>query len=154
MSHGRNAAVLPPDQVGAIIASSGNEQFVRDLGADEFVDYTQQPFEAVVKDMDVVFDTVGGDTSTQAFQTLKKSGFLVAAPEPPSEEKARELGVQAAWVFCKPNAQQLAKINGLIEEGKLNIHIDTVLPLTEVKKAHQLSQSRRTRGKIVLQIGT
>jgi len=141
---------------GAIVigtASGKNEQFVRDLGADEFVNYTQQPFEEVVKDVDVVFDTIGGDTLERAFQTLKKGGFLVSAVENPSEEKARKLGVEAAQVFCKPSAQQLAEINGLIDEGKLNIHIETVLPLAEVKKAHQLSQSGRTRGKIVLQVG-
>ena len=135
-------------------ASGKNEQFVRDLGADEFVDYTRQPFEAVVKDVDVVFDTVGGDTQERAFQTLKKGGFLVTSAQTPSEEKAKEFGVEAAFVFCKPNAEQLAEINRLIEEGKLKIHIETVLPLAEVKKAHQLSQSGRTRGKIVLQIGT
>jgi NADPH:quinone reductase-like Zn-dependent oxidoreductase len=135
-------------------ASGKNEQFVRDLGADEFVDYTQQPFEEVVKDVDVVFDTIGGDTQERAFQTLKKGGFLVTSAQTPSEEKAKEFGVEAAFVFCKPNAQQLAEINRLIEEGKLKIHIETVLPLAEVKKAHQLSQSGRTRGKIVLQIGT
>ncbi len=135
-------------------ASSKNEQYVRDLGADEFVDYTQQSFEAVVKDVDVVFDTVGGDTQERAFQTLKKGGFLVTSAQAPSEEKAKEFGVEAAFVFCKPNAQQLAEINRLIEKGKLKIHIETVLPLAEVKKAHQLSQSGRTRGKIVLQIGT
>ena len=142
---------------GAIIigtASGKNEQFVRDLGADEFVDYTRQPFEEVVKDVDVVFDTVGGDTLERAFQTLKKGGFLVTSVQTPSEEKARELGVEAARVFCKPNAGQLAEINQLVEEGKLKIHIEAVLPLTEVKKAHQLSQSGRTCGKIVLQIGT
>jgi len=135
-------------------ASGKNEQYVRDLGADEFVDYTQQSFEAVVKDVDVVFDTVGGDTQERAFQTLKKGGFLVTSAQTPSEEKAKEFGVEAAFVFCKPNAGQLAEINRLIEEGKLKIHIETVLPLAEVKKAHQLSQSGRTRGKIVLQIGT
>ena len=135
-------------------ASGKNEQFVRDLGADEFVDYTRQPFEAVVKDVDVVFDTVGDDTQERAFQTLKKGGFLVTSAQTPSEEKAKEFGVEAAFVFCKPNAQQLAEINRLIEEGKLKIYIETVLPLAEVKKAHQLSQSGRTRGKIVLQIGT
>ena len=133
-------------------ASGKNEQFVRDLGADEFVDYTRQPFEAVVKDVDVVFDTVGGDTLEQAFQTLKKGGFLVSSAQTPSEEKARELGVKADWVFCKPSAQQLAEINRLIEEGKLKTHVETVLPLTDARKAHQLSQSRRTRGKIVLQV--
>ncbi|PSB28937.1 NADP-dependent oxidoreductase [Chlorogloea sp. CCALA 695] len=135
-------------------ASGKNEQYVRDLGADEFVDYTRQPFEAVVKDVDVVFDTIGGDTQERAFQTLKKGGFLVTSAQTPSEEKAKEFGVEAAFVFCKPNAGQLAEINRLIEEGKLKIHIETVLPLAEVKKAHQLSQSGRTRGKIVLQIGT
>ena len=75
---------------GAIMngtASGKNEQFVRELGADEFVDYTQQPFAEVVKDVDVVFDTIGSDTLERAFQTLKKGGFLVSAVETPSEEK-------------------------------------------------------------------
>ena len=140
---------------GAIVigtASGKNEQYVRDLGADEFVDYTRQPFEEVVKDVDVVFDTVGGDTQERAFQTLKKGGFLVTSAQTPSEEKAKEFGVQAAFVFCQSSAKQLAEINGLIEEGKLKTHIETVLPLTEVRKAHQLSQSGRARGKIVLQV--
>ena len=135
-------------------ASGRNEKYVRDLGADEFVDYTQQPFEEVVKDVDVVFDTIGGDTLERSFQTLKKGGFLVSSAGTPSEEKARESGLEAAFVFCKSNAQQLGEINRLIDDDKLRIHIETVLPLTEVKKAHQLSQSGRTRGKIVLQIGT
>lgn len=134
-------------------ASGKNEKFVRDLGADEFVDYTRQPFEEVVKDVDVVFDTIGSDTQERAFQTLKKGGFLVTSAQTPSAEKAKEFGVEAAFVFCKPNAGQLAEINRLIEEGKLKIHIETILPLTEVKKAHQLSVMGRTRGKIVLQVG-
>lgn len=136
-------------------ASGRNEQFVRDLGADEFVDYTRQPFEEVVKDMDVVFDTIGGDTLEQAFKTLKKGSFLVSAVETPSEEKAKEFDIKVAQLlFFQPSAQQLTEINRLIEAGKLKIHVETVLPLPEVKKAHQLSQSRRTHGKIVLQIGT
>ena len=135
-------------------ASGKNEQFVRDLGADELFDYTRQPFEEVVKDVDVVFDTVGSDTQERAFQTLKKGGFLVTLAGTPSKEKAKEFGVKVAKVFCKPSAQQLAEIKRLIEQGKLKIHIETVLPLTEVKKAHQLSQSGRTRDKIILQVGT
>jgi len=133
----------------------GRSVVIRDLGADEFVDYTRQPFEEVVKDMDVVFDTIGGDTLEQAFKTLKKGGFLVSAVETPSEEKAKEFDIKVAQLlFFQPSAQQLTEINRLIEAGKLKIHVETVLPLPEVKKAHQLSQSRRTRGKIVLQIGT
>ncbi|MEH2406046.1 NADP-dependent oxidoreductase [Nostoc sp.] len=135
-------------------ASGRNEDFVRNLGADEFVDYTKQNFEAVVKDVDVVFDAVGGDTFEKAFKTLKKGGFLVTSVAFPSEEKAQELGVKAARVHCKPNADQLAAISALVDEGRLKAHVATVLPLVEVKKAFQLSESGRTRGKIVLQIGT
>jgi len=135
-------------------ASGRNEEFVRDLGADEFVDYTKQHFEEVARDVDVVFDAVGGDTFERAFQTLKKGGFLVTSVEFPSEEKAQECGVKAARVYCKPNAEQLAAISALVDEGRLRAHVATVLPLVEVKKAFQLSESGHTRGKIVLQIGT
>lgn len=72
----------------------------------------------------------------------------------PSEAKAREFGIKVDRVYCKPNAAQLAAIGKLVDEGKLKAHVSTVLPLAEVKKAHQLSESGRTRGKIVLQIGT
>jgi NADPH:quinone reductase-like Zn-dependent oxidoreductase len=136
------------------MASGRNEAFVRDLGADEFVDYTKQNFEEVVKDVDVVFDTVGGDTFEKAFQTLKPGGFLVTAVQFPSVEKAQEFGVNAARVYCKPNVEQLAAIGKLVDEGKLKAHVSTILPLAEVKKAHQLSESGRTSGKIVLQIRT
>ncbi|MEH2332752.1 NADP-dependent oxidoreductase [Nostoc sp.] len=135
-------------------ASGRNEDFVRNLGADEFVDYTKQNFEAVVKDVDVVFDAVGGDTFEKTFKTLKKGGFLVTSVAFPSEEKAQEFGVKAARVHCKPNVDQLAAISALVDEGRLKAHVATVLPLVEVKKAFQLSESGRTRGKIVLQIGT
>jgi NADPH:quinone reductase and related Zn-dependent oxidoreductases len=134
------------------LASGGNKEFVRDLGADEFVDYTKQKFEEVVKDVDVVFDAVGGDTFERAFQTLKKGGFLVTSVEFPSAEKAQEFAVKRARVYCKPNAKQLAEITRLIDEGKLKAHISTILPLAEVKKAHRLSESGHTRGKIVLQV--
>ncbi|MEH1849291.1 MAG: NADP-dependent oxidoreductase [Nostoc sp.] len=134
------------------MASGRNEDFVRGLGVDEFVDYTKQNFEDVVKDVDVVFDTVGGDTFERAFQTLKKGGFLVTSVEFPSEEKAREFSIKTARVFCKPNAEELTAISKLVDEGRLKAHVSTVLPLAEVKKALQLSEGGRTRGKIVLQV--
>src|SRR6267143_3038758 len=135
------------------LASGRNEEFVRDLGAHDFVDYTKQNFEEVVKNVDVVLDAVGGETFGRSFGTLKKGGFLVTTVEFPSEVKAQEFGVKAARVFCKPNAKELAQITRLVDEGKLKAHVSTVLSLAEVKKAHQLSESGRTRGKIVLQIG-
>jgi len=136
------------------LASGHNEAFVKELGADEFVDYTKQNFAEVVKDVDVVFDTVGGDTFERALYTLKKGGFLVTVVAFPAEDTGRELGVQAARAFCKPNAQELAEISALVEAGKLKAHVSTVLPLEEVNKALQLSETGRTRGKIVLQVIT
>ena len=141
---------------GALViatASGKNEDFVRSLGADEFVDYTREKFEAVVKGVDVVYDTVGGDTLERSFQTLKRGGFLVTTVAPPSEEKAEKFDVRIAMVGVEPSAKQLGEINQLIAAGKLKTHVATVLPLAEVRKAHQLSESGRTRGKIILRPG-
>ena len=134
-------------------ASGKNEDFVRSLGADEFVDYTREKFEEMVKEVDVVYDTVGGDTLERSFQTLKRGGFLVTTVAPPSEEKAEKFDVRIAMVGVEPSAKQLGEINQLIAAGKLKTHVATVLPLAEVRKAHQLSESGRTRGKIILRPG-
>jgi NADPH:quinone reductase-like Zn-dependent oxidoreductase len=131
-------------------ASGKNQEFVTHLGADEFIDYTQGKFEELVKAVDVVFDTVGGDTLERAFQTLKKDGFLVSTVQPPSEEKAKEFGVNIAMVAAQPNVKQLAETNHLIDAGQLKTQVANVLPLAEFKKALQLSESGRTRGKIIL----
>jgi len=134
-------------------ASGENEEFVRSLGVDEFIDYTERKFEEIVKDVEVVFDTVGSDTLERSFQTLKKGGFLVTTVEPPSDEKAKQFGISAAMINVLPSAKQLAEVNRLIDAGKLKTHVGTVLPLAEVKKAHRLSESGHARGKIILQVG-
>lgn len=133
------------------MASTRNEEFVRSLGPDEFIDYTRHSFEKVARDMDVVFDTVGGETFQRAFQTLKKGGFLVTAVAFPKDE-AQQFGVGVARVQCKPNREELAAIRDLIDAGKVRAHVSHVLPLSEVREALALSESGRTRGKIVLQI--
>lgn len=133
------------------MASGHNEEFVRGLGADEFIDYTKQEFEQVARDMDVVFDTVGGDTFQRAFATLRKGGFLVTSVAFPADE-AQRYGVGVERVLCKPNAGQLASIRELVEAGKLRAHVATILPLASIKDAFDLSEAGRTRGKIVMQI--
>jgi len=131
-------------------ASGKNEEFVRSLGADEFVDYTRVKFQERVREVDVVFDTVGGETLDGSFQTLRRGGYLVSIAMPPSNEKAENYGVHASMIGVQPSSKQLREINQLIAEGKLKTHVATVLPLSEVRKAHQLSESGRTRGKIIL----
>src|SRR5208337_5208749 len=131
-------------------ASGKNEEFVRSLGADEFVDYTREKFEERVREVDVVYDTVGGDTLERSFETLRRGGCLVTTVMPPSIEKAESYGIRASMIGVQPSGQQLREINRLIAAGKLKTHIATVLPLSEIRKAHQLSESGRTRGKIIL----
>ncbi len=133
------------------MASGRNEVFVRGLGADAFIDYTAGAFEAQVPDMDVVFDTVGGDTYKRAFTTLKPGGFLVTGVAFPTEDDGRQ-GIRVARVSCKPDAEQLAAIGTLVKEGRLKPQIATVLSLAEVREALALSEAGRTRGKIVLRI--
>lgn len=133
-------------------ASGKNEEFVKDLGADEIIDYTQTKFETVARDVDVVFDTIGGDTQERSFQVLKKGGFLVSTVSPPSQDSAEKFGIKAEMISVQPNAEQLAEITKLVETGKVKTHVETVLPLSEVKKAHELSESGHTRGKIVLSV--
>ena len=138
---------------GAYVIGTGsgrNEEFVRSLGTDQFIDYKKTKFEDKVSGVDVVFDTVGGDTQERAFQTVKRGGFLVSTVSPPSPEKAKEFGVTPAMVLVKPNADQLAEINRLIESGKLKMRVATILPLAEAKKAHQLSATGHADGKIIL----
>jgi NADPH:quinone reductase-like Zn-dependent oxidoreductase len=134
-------------------ASGKNEEFVRSLGADEFLDYTRVKFEEKVHEADVVFDTVGGDTLERSFQTLRRGGYLITIVMPPSNEKAESYGVRASMIGVQPSGKQLREINQLIAAGKLRTHVVTVLPLSEVKKAHQFSESGRTRGKIILHPG-
>jgi NADPH:quinone reductase-like Zn-dependent oxidoreductase len=132
------------------IGSGRNEEFVRKLGADQFIDYKKVKFEDKVSGVDVVFDTVGGETQERAFQTLKRGGVLVSTVSPPSAAKAEEFGVTVAMVQMMPNPDQLAEINRLVENGKLKVRVATVLPLEEVKKAHQLSANGHADGKIIL----
>ena len=132
------------------LASGKNEEFVRKLGADEFIDYRKAKFENEVGDLEVVFDTVGGETGARAFQTLKRGGFLVSTVNPPSAEKAREFGVTVAMVQMMPKPEQLAEINQLLESGKLKVRVATVLPLSDFKEALRLSASGHADGKIIL----
>ena len=133
------------------MASAQNEDYVRSLGADEFIDYRLQPFETVARGMDVVFDTVGGDTFQRAFSTLRTGGFLVTAVAFPKDE-GTAFGVGVGRVVCKPNDDQLAAIRDYVDASKLVAHVGAVFTLDDVRGALDLSESGHTRGKIVLRI--
>ena len=133
-------------------ASERNHAFLRELGADEVIDYTKTNFEEVVRDVDVVLDTMAGQTRDRSWKVLKKDGILVSILGQPSPEDAAQHGVRAAGVFVEPNQAQLGEIAKLVDSGKLRPIIETVLPLAQAARAHEMNQTLHTRGKIVLQV--
>lgn len=133
------------------VASGRNEKFVRDLGADHFIDYTRQAFEDIATDMDVVLDTMGGEVYHRALRTLKKGGKMITVVAFPQDE-AERYGVSAKRSFTVPNAQSLSEIARLVEAGKVTPHVDRVLAFAEVRDALAISEAGRTRGKIVLTV--
>jgi NADPH:quinone reductase-like Zn-dependent oxidoreductase len=133
-------------------ASERNHAFLRELGADEVIDYTKTNFEEVVRDVDVVLDTLAGQTRDRSWNVLKKDGILVSILGQPSPDDAAQRGVRAAGVFVEPNQAQLGEIAKLVDSGKLRPIIETVLPLAQAARAHEMNQTLHTRGKIVLQV--
>ncbi len=133
-------------------ASAKNHEMLYKLGADELIDYTTQRFEDVTRNIDVVLDTIGGDTQERSWQVLKKGGILVSFVQSPSENKAKEHGVRGIRLGARPNGQELVEIAKIVDAGKLAPVIDRILPLSEARRAHELSQSGHTRGKIVLRV--
>lgn len=126
--------------------------YLRELGVDEAIDYTAQRFEEVLRDVDVVLDTLAGDVQERSWKVLKEGGIMVSTLGEPSREKARQYGARGAGMMVKPNAGQLREIAGLIDEGRIKPHVETFPPLSEVRKAHELSQGGHVRGKIALEI--
>jgi NADPH:quinone reductase-like Zn-dependent oxidoreductase len=133
-------------------ASACNHDFLRQLGADELIDYTTTRFEDVVHDVDMVLDTLAGEVQKRSWPTLKPGGVLVSILGAPSADDAQQHGVRGASVFVQPNAQQLAEIARLIDSRQLKPIVETVLPLAEARRAQDLSQSGHVRGKIVLRV--
>lgn len=133
-------------------ASGAHVEQVRQLGADEVIDYRKTKFEEVTRDVDVVLDTIGGETQERSWQVLKRGGVLVSLVQPPSAEKAAARGARGFFVRQKPNGDQLATIADLVVKGTVKVNVETVLPLAEARKAQDLSKTGHSGGKIVLKV--
>lgn len=133
--------------------SEKNRALVKSLGADEVIDYRAQKFEEVVRDVDVVLDTIGGQVQDASWSVLKPGGILVSIISTPPPEKAKSLGVRSAFLFIQPSASILVQLAALIEDGKLRPVIGAEFALSDIAKAHALSQSGHAVGKIALYVG-
>jgi NADPH:quinone reductase-like Zn-dependent oxidoreductase len=133
-------------------ASGVNIGLVKQLGADQCIDYTRAAFEDAIEPVDVVFDTMGGDTQERSWQLLKPGGILVSVVSPPSKEIAAQHGVRRAFVFIHASGDQLSALANLIDQGKIKPIIHSVLPLAEARQAQVISQGGHARGKIILRV--
>ena len=133
-------------------AAERNQEFLRKLGVDQVIDYDTERFEEVIQPVDVVLDTMGGDTQARSWKVLKRGGILVSIASPPSAETAAAQGVRQAFVFTQPNAAELTEIAQLADADKLKVIVETVLPLSDATRGQELSQRGHTRGKIVLRV--
>ena len=131
-------------------AGAGDLDFVRSLGADEVVDYKAQDFAEVARDMDLVFDTQGGETQARSFATLKKGGCLVSTLQP-DEAAAAAAGVRIAprWM-AQPNAAQLGEVADLLAAGTVRVEIARTVPLADMREAYRFARDEHPRGKVVL----
>jgi NADPH:quinone reductase-like Zn-dependent oxidoreductase len=133
-------------------ASAGNAQFLRSIGADEVIDYKTQRFEDVVHDVDLVLDTIGGDTFERSWGVLKPGGVLVTTVADVPGGAAVAHGVRAKHIVSQADGRELAKIAAIIDEQHVKPMVTTVLPLAEARQAQEMSESRHARGKIVLRV--
>ena len=137
----------------ATTASTNDKQFVKELGADEVIDYKTQPFEDVIHDYDAVFDTVGGETYARSFRVLTKGGIIVSMLEQPNSELMRQFDMKAIFQFTQVNRERLTKLTELVDQkNNIDIHVDKTFPLDEAGKALDYQKNAHPRGKIVLAI--
>jgi len=131
-------------------ASSTGLDIARRLGADQVIDYTAGPFEEKLADIDVVLDTIGGETQQKSFGVMRAGGILVATAMPPDEDLAKAHNVKAVFVFHQSDAGRLAKVVERIDAGTLKVLVDRTVPLADFADAFQYQASGRARGKIIL----
>ena len=128
-------------------ASAANVEAVRQLGADEVIDSSHR-FEDLVEDVDLVFDTAGGERLERSPAVLRRGGRLVSvASEPP-----RRRGIKSSYFVVEPNREQLVELARLADQGRLRPVIDEVFPLADARKAFERSLGDQRRGKIVLRV--
>lgn len=139
------------------VASKKNHAYLKELGADEAVDYAAGDFRAAVKSIlpqgaDVVFDCFGVEALGKGYDCVKRGGRVVSILVRESKELAAKTGATHHYVFVEPNVLELDHIRNLVEAGKLRAHLSVVHPLAQAAKAHEAMEAGHTRGKIVLKM--
>jgi len=133
-------------------ASTANQDFLKQMGADVAIDYTKSKFEEIAKDVDVVLDAVGGDTLKRSYGVVRKGGIIVSITDDPDKTELEAHGIRGVSIRTDPKASTLEELTRLIDAKKVTPVVSQVFPLGQVTKAHEQIATRHTRGKIVLQV--
>jgi NADPH:quinone reductase-like Zn-dependent oxidoreductase len=133
-------------------ASTANQDFLKQLGADVAIDYKTQKFEDVAKDVDVVIDAVGGETLRRSYPIVKKGGIIVSLSDNVDKAQLDKYGLRGMSEVVQNNGDELAQIGKLIDEGKIKVVVSETFPLAEANKAQAKADMGHTRGKIVLKV--
>ena len=138
-------------------ASERNHEYVLGLGAIEVIDYGERDVVEAVREIapdgvDVVLDVLGGEVLRRSVEAVRDEGRIVSIAEPPTDELFRQRGIEALYVFVRPNAEELAEVADLVDENRLSVHLDEVLPLEQAARAHELIEAGHVRGKLVLAV--
>ncbi len=136
----------------ATTASAENEALVREMGADQFVDYSNERFEDVVEPCDLVFDMLGSDTLARSFDAVRRGGTIVSLKGDAPDGMADERGVAFHQFFMAPDGEQLAQIATLITDGAVHPVLDSTFPLDEVAAAYDHGRSGRAHGKVAVAV--
>jgi NADPH:quinone reductase-like Zn-dependent oxidoreductase len=134
-------------------ASAENDQLLKELGAQQVIDYKKQRFEELINDVDVVLDCVGGDTQDRSWQVLRRGGVLVTIAGESIEPPAADLGVRGIFFIVKASRIQLMEIGSLIDRGFIKTIVADVLPIEQARRAFEMGLESGRKGKIVLRVG-
>jgi NADPH:quinone reductase-like Zn-dependent oxidoreductase len=135
------------------VASGRHEEFLRDLSVDQFIDYTTTAAEEKVRDVDHLFDAVGGPDGHRFLQTIKPGGTITPVfLGEYHRERAAELGITFAGGQVHSDGPQMAELARLIDKGRIRVGIDSVFPLDEAARAHERGERGHLQGKVVLKV--
>jgi NADPH:quinone reductase-like Zn-dependent oxidoreductase len=149
-------AVQLAKQMGGVViatASAKDGSYVRALGADGVIDYRATRFEQRVKQIDIVIDTVGGESLDRSYGILKRGGIVVSSAAVPSQERAEAYGIRSVFFLVQVTAERLRRIGALIDAGNLKTEVGEVLWLDEARRGHEMLEGApHRRGKIVIKV--
>ena len=132
--------------------SAGNADFVKSLGPDSVLEYDRGPFDEYVKDVDLVLDTVGGDTLDRSWRVVRRGGALISVVAEPPAAQAERFGVHGKFFIVEPNRGQLVELAKLVDDGSLKPIVSETFPLLDARLAYETGARGHIRGKIVLRV--